>query len=143
VISYYHHQGDPYASNKLGVIVLPMILTINNWISPLGPHLLKSVNVSKLVGVGLSLMCLSVLLASYMKTYLGFLLFYGVMMPVGRGIYFYSLYVICWEWFPNCKGFVTGLITGAIGLGCLVFSILSTYIVNPSNIAPYLPSPDA
>ena len=64
-------------------------------------------------------------------------------MPIGRGIYFYSLYVVCWEWFPNIKGFVTGLITGAVGLGSLIFSVLSTVIVNPDNVAPYLPSPDA
>ena len=64
-------------------------------------------------------------------------------MPIGRGIYFYALYVISWEWFPNCKGFVTGIITGAVGLGQLIFMIISTYIVNPDNKAPYRPSPDA
>ena len=51
--------------------------------------------------------------------------------------------VICWEWFPSHKGFVTGLISGAVGIGSLIFSIMSTAIVNPENSAPYLPFPGA
>ena len=143
MISYYYHKGDPYATNKLGVIVLPVFLLINNLISPFGPYMLKRVNLSILLGVGLTMMCLAALLCSYAQSFLGFLLCYCLLMPVGRGIYFYSLYVVCWEWFPNVKGFVTGLITGAVGLGSLIFSIMSTSIVNPENVSPYLPSPDA
>ena len=141
MVSYYHHLGDSNASNKLGVIVLPMIMLINNLISPFGPYLLKTVNISTLISVGTGIMCTSVFVATYMKTFWGFLIVYAGIMPIGRGLFFYALYAVSWEWFPQCKGFVTGLITAGVAGGSFIFAILSTSVVNPENESPYLPSP--
>ena len=139
-MSYYHHLGDPNASNKLGVIVLPMIMIINNLISPFGPYLLKSVNISTLLSIGTGIMCVSVLIASYMRTFWGLLLFYAGIMPIGRGLFFYAMYAVSWEWFPKNKGLVTGLITAGVAAGSFVFAILSTAVVNPENSSPYFSS---
>jgi len=35
------------------------------------------------------------------------------------------------------------LVLAGVGVGSILFSIVSTAIVNPTNEAPYLPSPDA
>ena len=64
-------------------------------------------------------------------------------LPMGRGLYFYCFHVLVWEWFPQCKGAVTGLVLAGVGVGSIVFSILSTSIVNPENVAPVLPYPGA
>jgi hypothetical protein len=47
-----------------------------------------------LLSVGTGIMCLSILAASYTKTFWGFLLFYAGLMPVGRGLYFYAMYAV-------------------------------------------------
>lgn len=130
-MSYYHHLGDPRASNKLGVIVLPAIMFINNLVSPFGPYLLKKIDVGILISVGTGIMCSSILAASYMKTFWSFLILYACMMPIGRGLFFYALYAISMEWFPENKGFVIGLITAGVAAGNFIFSILSTAVVNP------------
>lgn len=46
----------------------------------------------------------------------------------------YMVPLVCgWEHFPDRKGFITGLIVGAYGLGSFVFTLVSTWIVNPQN----------
>jgi hypothetical protein len=42
--------------------------------------------------------------------------------------------IICsWEWFPDNKGLVGGLILSGYGFGAFVFGFISTAIVNPDN----------
>ena len=88
-MSYYYHLGDTTASNKLGVVILPMFLTICNLVSPLGPILLKKMDVSILLGIGLLVMNISVLCLSFVKSFWAFIIIYAAIMPAGRGLYFY------------------------------------------------------
>ena len=39
-----------------------------------------------------------------------------------------------WEWFPNNKGFVSGIIVAGFGFGAFIFGFISTFIVNPYNL---------
>ena len=38
-----------------------------------------------------------------------------------------------WDYFPDNKGTVSGIIVCGFGLGSLIFGFLSTMIVNPNN----------
>ena len=42
--------------------------------------------------------------------------------------------VCAWEWFPKRKSLITGLCLSAFGFGTMVFSTISTAIVNPDNM---------
>jgi hypothetical protein len=37
---------------------------------------------------------------------------------------------------PGRKGFVTGLITGGMGMGGFIYGLIANAIVNPNNEAP-------
>ena len=53
----------------------------------------------------------------------------------GASLYFVGL--ICgWEWFPERKGLITGLILGGYGVGAFVFGGISTILVNPNGENP-------
>ena len=42
--------------------------------------------------------------------------------------------LVCgWEHYPQNKGFVTGIITGAYGFSSFIFNPLITFLVNPNN----------
>ena len=41
-----------------------------------------------------------------------------------------------WEWWPERKGTVTGLVVACFGFGALVFSFICQGIVNPENEQP-------
>ena len=41
-----------------------------------------------------------------------------------------------WEWFPDNKGLVSGLVVGGYGFGAFIFGFVSTHIANPDNHKP-------
>lgn len=46
----------------------------------------------------------------------------------------YLIPFVCgWKYFPENKGFVSGIISGAYGMGNFIFSYLSTQIINPND----------
>ena len=70
-------------------------------------------------------------LASISKTLWQFVFCWGVFFPAGTGLVFYTPIVCGWEWFPDNKGLVSGLIAGGYGFGAFIFGFLTTRIANP------------
>lgn len=64
------------------------------------------------------------LLASFVKPGYGWLLWitYGLMGGVGMGFTYSTTIACAQKWFPHKKGFVTGIIVSALGLGGVVFT---------------------
>ena len=44
--------------------------------------------------------------------------------------------VCCWEWYPDNKGLITGVIVCAYGLSSLIFAPIIMSIINPENLSP-------
>ena len=78
-------------------------------------------------------MCVSILVASFMKTWWTFIIFYGVLFPAGVGIVYWPPIICGWEWFPKNKGLISGLIVGGYGFGAFIFGFISTAIINPKD----------
>lgn len=68
-----------------------------------------------------------------------FFYFYAIQFPMGIGLVYYVPIVCCWEWFPEKRGLVTGIITAGFGFGALIFGFISTAIINPEGYKPSLP----
>ena len=71
--------------------------------------------------------------ASMAKTWTVFVLFYGGVFPIGVGLLYWTPIICAWEWFPERKGMISGLIIGAFGFGAFIFGFITTWIVNPEN----------
>ena len=56
------------------------------------------------------------------------------------GITYFVPMVCAWEYFPERKGLVTGIIVGAYGLGAFIYIQVSTKIVNPDNLGTTIES---
>ena len=48
--------------------------------------------------------------------------------------------VVCWEYFPNNKGMVSGILSGAYGMGSFFYTLISTNIVNSLGEKATVPS---
>ena len=68
-----------------------------------------------------------------------FVLSYGVGFPFGAGLCYWPPIISGWEWFPNNKGMISGLIIGGYGFGAFIFGFISTALVNPQNKKPDIP----
>lgn len=44
--------------------------------------------------------------------------------------------ILSWEYFPNHKGLITGLVIGSFGFGSFVFGFVWLALVNPDGISP-------
>lgn len=70
------------------------------------------------------------------KSFVSFLLSYGVLYGFGLGIAYTSPLVAALSWFPKHQGLISGLITAGFGLGSVIFAPLQHYLFNPSGISP-------
>ena len=80
---------------------------------------------------------LSCYCSSYATTLGWFLLIY-CSSSIGYGICTLPHTVCVWEYFPEHKGLVSGIIGSCYGFGALYFTALSTELVNPENKDPQI-----
>lgn len=78
----------------------------------------------------------SMLAASHCTRWTSFLFFYAVCFPFGIGINYYVPIVCGWEWFPERKGLVSGLIIGGFGFGAFFFGFITSALANPDDKKP-------
>jgi len=140
VVSYYHMLGDDNASSTLAVAVLPISFFVQTCFNPIGAFMQKKYNPKLILLIGVSMMTSSIFLASYMKTWWGFIAAYCFGYPAGIGMVYWVPIMCGWEWFPNNKGLVSGLIVGGYGFGAFIFGFVSTAIANPNDFKPAVPA---
>ena len=83
------------------------------------------------MATGSAIMIISIYIASLMSSWWGFVFWYCVMFPVGIGMVYWTPIMCGWEWFPERKGLISGLIVAGFGFGAFIFGFISTGIVNP------------
>ena len=55
----------------------------------------------------------------------------------------YMIPLVCgWDYFPERRGLVTGVVVGAYGIGSAIFNQIARAIVNPGNVLPTIKSKD-
>lgn len=74
-----------------------------------------------------------IFIASFMTNFWAFVFFYGAFSGLGCGINYFVPMVCAWDYFPERKGMITGILVGAYGLGSFIWAQISTRIVNPNN----------
>jgi len=77
------------------------------------------------------------LISSFMTNFWLFLFFYGAFSGIGLGINYMIPMISCWDYFPERKGLITGIMVSFYGLSSFVNNGLSTLIVNPDNEKTY------
>ena len=72
-------------------------------------------------------------MASFAKNYPAFVMLFSVSYGIANGLTYVVPLHICWQYFPNKEGLISGIIVGGFGLGGFIFSLVSTNIVNPDD----------
>jgi len=135
VISYYHNKGDVQAVHHNGILIIPLSFTIQAFFNVLGSYLQKRWNPKTILALGALISVVSVLVASRMQTWALFVVFYGGVFPIGVGLLYWTPIICAWEYFPERKGLISGLVIGAFGFGAFLFGFITTAIVNPEDLS--------
>ena len=61
---------------------------------------------------------------------------YCICFPLGIGTVYWTPIMCGWEWFPENKAIVSGLILSGFGFGSFIFGFITTDIVNPNDLRP-------
>ena len=77
-----------------------------------------------------------VYLSSFTTNLEAYLALYCCMNGIGSGINYFVVLILTWEWFPDIKGFITGIATAGFGFGSFIFTFVSTKLVNPNGDNP-------
>ena len=135
----HNHKSDPDATLSIAVMVIPLSGTIQTIAGPIGALLLKRLHPKIIIVLAASIMTFAVLGASLMKTWWTFVIFWAIMFPFGIGMMYYVPIICGWEWFPNRKGLISGIIIGGFGFGAFIFGFVTTAIANPNNLKVAVP----
>jgi len=67
------------------------------------------------------------------STLIQFLIGWAGVLPIGLGLMYYPALFCAWEWFPDRKGLIAGIICSGFGFSAAAFSPISTHFVNPDE----------
>ncbi|WP_129598887.1 L-lactate MFS transporter [Anaerophilus nitritogenes] len=71
------------------------------------------------------------ILSSFATTIIELYIYYGIIAGAGVGFSYVCPLSTCIKWFPQKKGFITGIIVGAFGIGSLFFkSIIEFFLLS-------------
>jgi MFS transporter, OFA family, oxalate/formate antiporter len=133
VISYYH-EGNPDLSYGFIFYVDTILVLFNTIGYQIGTFMLKKrVHPKLIISIGGGVALTGLFLCSYAEDIVLFISLYGALNGIGNGMLYMVPLVCGWEYFPQNKGIVTGLIVGSFGFASFGFGIMSTKLVNPHN----------
>lgn len=89
----------------------------------------------RIATIGILLYSGGLMLASTATSLLQLYVYYGVIAGTGVGFVYVCPLSTCVKWFPERKGFITGIVVGAFGLGSLVFKSTIQYLIASQGVS--------
>jgi OFA family oxalate/formate antiporter-like MFS transporter len=123
--------GIPDALEVLPITIMSQMLGM-----PIGPMVERRLGPKLTMLIAGTLMGSGVLISSYMTNLESFTFFYATVFGIGVGIGYQVPILTGVRWFPDKKGSVSGLITGAFGGSAFLFSLMDSSFLNPDAVNP-------
>ena len=100
-----------------------------------GTYLLndRKINPKIVIMIAATISLSSIFASSFVTSLEWFIILYGLWAPFGLGMCYFLPVVCAWDYFPDHKGRVTGILMSAYGLSSFFLNIISSAIVNPND----------
>ncbi len=105
---------------------ITILIVLQTWLSPLQGFLVDRFGAKILIAAGAALSGLGWVASSYITTLSGLYLTYGLLCGIGTGIVYVGIVGLMVRWFPNNRGFATGVVAAGYGFG----AILTTFPID-------------
>jgi oxalate/formate antiporter len=109
-------------------ITFSILIVVQTFLSPFQGYLVDKFGPRLLLSVGGAVTGLSWVLASSVTTLTGLYLTYGLLGGIGTGIVYVGVIGHMVQWFPDRRGFATGIVAAGYGMGAL----LTTFPISES-----------
>jgi oxalate/formate antiporter len=119
-------QANLQASLATIQVTVSILIVLQTWLSPLQGFLVERFGPRLLISVGMALSGAGWVLTAYVDSITGLYLTYGVLCGIGTGIVYVGIVGLMVRWFPDHRGFATGMVAAGYGFG----AILTTFPID-------------
>ena len=103
-----------------------ILIILQTWLSPIQGYLVDKFGPRLLIAVGCLMSGAGWITSAYATSLLGLYLTYGLFCGVGTGIVYIGIIGLMVRWFPDRRGFATGMVAAGYGFG----AILTTFPID-------------
>ncbi len=107
-------------------ITFSLLIVLQTWFSPAQGWLVDRFGARSLITIGCLLSGLGWVSSAYISTIWGLYLTYGLFCGLGTGIVYVGIVGLMVRWFPDRRGFATGMVAAGYGFG----AILTTFPID-------------
>jgi oxalate/formate antiporter len=107
-------------------VTFTLLVVLQTWLSPVQGYLVDRFGARLLIGAGCLLSGLGWVSSAYATSLTGLYLTYGLFCGVGTGIVYVGIIGLMVRWFPDRRGFATGMVAAGYGFG----AILTTFPID-------------
>jgi MFS transporter, OFA family, oxalate/formate antiporter len=100
-------------------VTLTILIVLQTWLSPAQGFLVDKFGPRLLIASGCILSGLGWISASYTASLTGLYLTYGLLCGIGTGIVYVGIIGLMVKWFPDRRGFATGMVAAGYGFGAI------------------------
>ncbi len=100
-------------------VTITVLIVLQTWLSPLQGYLIEKFGARALVAVGCALSGLGWVASAYINSLWGLYLTYGLFCGIGTGIVYIGVIGLMVRWFPDRRGFATGMVAAGYGFGAI------------------------
>ena len=106
-----------------------ILVVLQTWLSPFQGFLIEKFGPRLLLACGAALTGLSWVLAANVHNVTGLYLTYGLLGGVGTGIIYVGVVGLMVGWFPDRRGFATGMVAAGYGMGAILTTFPITSMI--------------
>jgi OFA family oxalate/formate antiporter-like MFS transporter len=107
-------------------ITFSILIVLQTWLSPLQGYLVDKFGPRLLIAFGCALSGAGWVTSAYATSLTGLYLTYGLFCGVGTGVVYIGIVGLMVRWFPDRRGFATGMVAAGYGFG----AILTTFPID-------------
>ncbi|MBV8837372.1 MAG: oxalate/formate MFS antiporter [Alphaproteobacteria bacterium] len=107
-------------------VTFSILIVLQTWLSPAQGWLIEKFGPRLLIAVGAALSGLGWVLSSQVTSLIALYATYGLFCGIGTGIVYIGIIGLMVRWFPDRRGFATGVVAAGYGFG----AILTTFPIN-------------
>src|ERR1700712_910345 len=100
-------------------ITFSIMIVLQTWLSPLQGYLVDKFGARLLIAIGCLLSGLGWVTSAYATSLMGLYFTYGLFCGVGTGIVYIGIIGLMVRWFPDRRGFATGMVAAGYGFGAI------------------------
>ncbi|HZP77360.1 MAG TPA: oxalate/formate MFS antiporter [Pseudolabrys sp.] len=103
-------------------VTFSILIVLQTWLSPGQGYLVDKFGPRALIAIGCVLSGLGWITSAYVSGIWGLYLTYGLFCGVGTGIVYIGIIGLMVRWFPDRRGFATGMVAAGYGFGAIATS---------------------